>query len=243
MKDEINKLLEPLLGATVKSTYSTGGGSINQTQVLELTNGERVFMKHNSNPPTDFFLAEVKGLRLLAQAENGPRIPKPIALQSGSRPTFLIMEYLENSSESKNFSDRLARALAELHRISQDHFGLDHDNFIGSTPQKNDLEKDGIVFFRDQRIEFQRQLARKAGLLPAAIDKKIDSLCDNLNKFLDITDEIITKLDSTAKGGVVLAICKKYDLPIVAIGMGEKEDDLQPFNAEYFSKALLGIDV
>lgn len=189
MKDEINKLLEPLLGATVKSTYSTGGGSINQTQVLELTNGERVFMKHNSNPPTDFFLAEVKGLRLLAQAENGPRIPKPIALQSGSRPTFLIMEYLENSSESKNFSDRLARALAELHRISQDHFGLDHDNFIGSTPQKNDPEKDGIVFFRDQRIEFQRQLARKAGLLPAAIDKKIDSLCENLNRYMDTTGE------------------------------------------------------
>ncbi len=189
MKDEINKLLEPLLGATVKSTYSTGGGSINQTQVLELTNGERVFMKHNSNPPTDFFLAEVKGLRLLAQAENGPRIPKAIALQSGSRPTFLIMEYLENSSESKNFSDRLARALAELHRISQDHFGLDHDNFIGNTPQKNDLEKDGIVFFRDQRIEFQRQLARKAGLLPAAIDKKIDSLCENLNRYMDTTGE------------------------------------------------------
>ena len=189
MKDEINKLLEPLLGATVKSTYSTGGGSINQTQVLELTNGERVFMKHNSNPPTDFFLAEVKGLRLLAQADNGPRIPKAIALQSGSRPTFLIMEYLENSSESKNFSDRLARALAELHRISQDHFGLDHDNFIGSTPQKNDLEKDGIVFFRDQRIEFQRQLARKAGLLPAAIDKKIDSLCENLNRYMDTTGE------------------------------------------------------
>ena len=189
MKDEINKLLEPLLGATVNSTYSTGGGSINQTQVLELTNGERVFMKHNSNPPTDFFLAEVKGLRLLAQADNGPRIPKPIALQSGSRPTFLIMEYLENSSESKNFSDRLARALAELHRISQDHFGLDHDNFIGSTPQKNDLEKDGIVFFRDQRIEFQRQLARKAGLLPAAIDKKIDSLCENLNRYMDTTGE------------------------------------------------------
>ena len=53
---------------------------------------------------------------------------------------------------------------------------------------------------------------------------------------------IISKLDSTAKGGVVLAICKKYNLPIVAIGMGEKEDDLQPFNAEYFSKALLGIE-
>ena len=61
-------------------------------------------------------------------------------------------------------------------------------------------------------------------------------------KIHDLTGLIITKLDSTAKGGVVLAICKKYGLPIVAIGMGEKETDLHPFNAEYFSKALLGIE-
>ena len=62
------------------------------------------------------------------------------------------------------------------------------------------------------------------------------------SKVHDLTGLIITKLDSTAKGGVVLAICKKYNLPIVAIGMGEKEDDLQPFKAEYFSNALLGIE-
>ena len=36
-------------------------------------------------------------------------------------------------------------------------------------------------------------------------------------------------------------ICKKYNLPIVALGMGEKDSDLHPFNAEYFSKALLGL--
>ncbi len=65
---------------------------------------------------------------------------------------------------------------------------------------------------------------------------------EEFSKIHDLTGLIITKLDSTAKGGVVLAICKKYNLPIVAVGMGEKEDDLQPFNAEYFSKALLGIE-
>ena len=65
---------------------------------------------------------------------------------------------------------------------------------------------------------------------------------EEFSKIHNLTGLIITKLDSTAKGGVVLAICKKYNLPIVAIGMGEKEDDLQPFNAEYFSRALLGIE-
>ena len=65
---------------------------------------------------------------------------------------------------------------------------------------------------------------------------------EEFSKIHNITGLIITKLDSTAKGGVVLAICKKFKLPIVAVGMGEKETDLQPFNAEYFSKALLGIE-
>jgi fused signal recognition particle receptor len=61
---------------------------------------------------------------------------------------------------------------------------------------------------------------------------------EEFSKIHKITGLIITKLDSTAKGGIVLAICKKYKLPILAIGMGEKETDLYPFNAEFFAKGL-----
>jgi len=49
----------------------------------------------------------------------------------------------------------------------------------------------------------------------------------------------MAKLDSTAKGGILLAIGRKFKLPIIALGMGEKEDDLQTFNSEYFSNALM----
>ena len=49
----------------------------------------------------------------------------------------------------------------------------------------------------------------------------------------------MTKLDGTAKGGILLAIGKKFKLPIIALGMGEKEDDLQLFSAEHFSKAIM----
>ena len=62
------------------------------------------------------------------------------------------------------------------------------------------------------------------------------------SKIHNLTGLIITKLDSTAKGGIVLAICKKYKLPIIAVGMGEKEDDLQPFKADLFAKTLLSIN-
>ena len=53
---------------------------------------------------------------------------------------------------------------------------------------------------------------------------------------------IVTKLDTSAKGGILLAICKKYDLPIIAVGMGEKETDLYPFKAEKFTNALLSLN-
>ena len=49
----------------------------------------------------------------------------------------------------------------------------------------------------------------------------------------------MTKLDGTAKGGILLAIGKKFKLPIVALGMGEKEDDLQMFNSQHFAKAIM----
>ena len=48
----------------------------------------------------------------------------------------------------------------------------------------------------------------------------------------------MTKLDGTAKGGILIAIAKKYKLPIIALGLGEKEDDLQIFNAEQFADAF-----
>tara|TARA_B100000965_G_scaffold68952_1_gene54291 strand:+ start:2371 stop:3288 length:918 start_codon:yes stop_codon:yes gene_type:complete len=65
---------------------------------------------------------------------------------------------------------------------------------------------------------------------------------EEFSKVHKLTGLIITKLDSTAKGGVVLAICQKYKLPIFALGMGEGENDLQPFKADLFTKTLLSVD-
>ena len=52
----------------------------------------------------------------------------------------------------------------------------------------------------------------------------------------------MTKLDGTAKRGILLALAKKSQLPIIALGLGEKEDDLQIFNAEKFAEAFININ-
>ena len=62
---------------------------------------------------------------------------------------------------------------------------------------------------------------------------------EEFKKIAKLTGLIITKLDSSAKGGIILSICKKYSLPIIAVGMGEKETDLHSFDANAFSKALV----
>ena len=62
---------------------------------------------------------------------------------------------------------------------------------------------------------------------------------EEFKKITPITGIIMTKLDGTAKGGILLAISKKFKLPIIAIGMGEKEGDLQIFNAQHYSNALM----
>ncbi len=191
MNEEICKLLKPVFGQEVKvqSSSQTEGGCINQTHILQLTNGERVFLKHNYHPALDFFPAEAKGLKLLSQAEKGPRIPKALALQDSPNPTFLILEYIERSSPTPDFPVRFAQSLAELHRNTHHSFGLDHDNYIGSTQQKNTRENNAIHFFRDHRLRYQQKLARNSGKLPNRTDKNLSKLCDRIENYLDISGE------------------------------------------------------
>ena len=70
-------------------------------------------------------------------------------------------------------------------------------------------------------------------------ESKAINQVEEFKKITPITGIIMTKLDGTAKGGILLAIGKKFKLPIIALGMGEKEDDLQTFNSEYFANALM----
>jgi fused signal recognition particle receptor len=57
---------------------------------------------------------------------------------------------------------------------------------------------------------------------------------------VDITGIVLTKLDGTAKGGIVVAVQRELGIPVKLIGLGEGPDDLAPFDPEAFADALLG---
>ena len=75
-------------------------------------------------------------------------------------------------------------------------------------------------------------------VLDATSGQNIINQLEEFDKIIKITGLIMTKLDGTAKGGVLIAISKKYKVPILGLGLGEKEDDLQIFNAEQFADAF-----
>ena len=57
-----------------------------------------------------------------------------------------------------------------------------------------------------------------------------------------VTGLVMTKLDGTARGGILVAIAEKFSLPVHFIGLGESADDLQPFVARDFARAIAGLD-
>ena len=79
-------------------------------------------------------------------------------------------------------------------------------------------------------------------VLDATSGQNVINQVEEFNKIIPITGLIMTKLDGTAKGGILLAVAKKYKLPIIALGLGEKEDDLQIFEAEKFADAFTQIN-
>ncbi len=75
-------------------------------------------------------------------------------------------------------------------------------------------------------------------VLDAATGQNAVNQAREFKNAAEITGIVLTKLDGTAKGGVVLTIREELQLPVKFIGVGEKLDDLQPFNADDFARAL-----
>jgi fused signal recognition particle receptor len=79
-------------------------------------------------------------------------------------------------------------------------------------------------------------------VLDATTGQNALSQVETFRKLADVTGLVMTKLDGTARGGVLVALADKFGLPIHAIGVGEQIDDLQAFDPEDFARALVGLD-
>jgi len=83
---------------------------------------------------------------------------------------------------------------------------------------------------------------QKIVVLDGTVGQNAHSQLKNFNDAVGLTGMIITKLDGSAKGGVVVSLAEKFKIPIHAVGVGEGLNDLQDFKAVSFSRALAGLD-
>ncbi len=79
-------------------------------------------------------------------------------------------------------------------------------------------------------------------VLDATVGQNALSQVESFRSVTEITGLVMTKLDGTAKGGVLVALAQRHAIPIHFIGVGEKAEDLQAFDAERFARALVGLD-
>ncbi len=78
-------------------------------------------------------------------------------------------------------------------------------------------------------------------VLDATVGQNAHSQVEVFRDMCEVTGLVVTKLDGTARGGVVVALAEKFGLPVHAIGVGESVDDLRPFSAQSFARSLVGL--
>nr|WP_245906328.1 signal recognition particle-docking protein FtsY [Pseudoroseomonas aestuarii] len=78
-------------------------------------------------------------------------------------------------------------------------------------------------------------------VLDATTGQNATQQCKVFGEMVDVTGLVVTKLDGSAKGGIVVALAEEFGLPVHAVGVGEKAADLRPFSARDYARSLLGL--
>jgi fused signal recognition particle receptor len=139
-------------------------------------------------------------------------------------------------------SDAAGLAFDALHEAKQHNIDLLLIDTAGRLQNKTGLmaELEKII----RVIRKQDKTAPHAVLLvlDATVGQNALSQVELFQKVAPITGLVMTKLDGTARGGILVALAAKFSLPIHCIGIGEGIEDLEPFSASDFAKAIAGLD-
>jgi len=165
----------------IKHHSQVFGGDINQNFQLQ-TNIGRFFLKVNHHRYADMFAKEFAGLKLLYDTHS-IRVPQPIFHGRFREHIFLLQEFIEKGNARQNFWETFANKLAALHRNSNDRFGSEDDNYIGSLEQRNTFCDTWPEFYRTQRIMPLMQRAFDAKKVSKQELARAEKLCDRFEHF------------------------------------------------------------
>lgn len=139
-------------------------------------------------------------------------------------------------------SDPASLAFDALDKAQRDGADLLMIDTAGRLQNRADLMEELAKIVRVLRKKDETAPHNTLLVLDATTGQNALSQVEIFSKIADVSGLVMTKLDGTAKGGVLVALADKFGLPIHAIGVGEQIDDLAPFDPEEFAAALTGLD-
>lgn len=171
---------------------------------------------------------------------------KKVILAAGDTFRAAAIEQLEswaNSAEvdivkHKNFSDPAAVVFDSITSAKSKNADLLIIDTAGRLHNKKNLMSELSKINRIIEKEAQGSNVQKLLVLDATTGQNAVSQAKEFNEMVDINGLVLTKLDGTAKGGIVISIKNELNVPVRFIGTGEKIDDIEEFNAKDYVKAL-----
>ncbi|CAM4156550.1 signal recognition particle-docking protein FtsY [Palleronia rufa] len=139
-------------------------------------------------------------------------------------------------------SDPASLAFDAMARAERDGADLLLIDTAGRLQNRADLMEELAKIVRVIRKKDPEAPHNTVLVLDATTGQNALSQVEIFQKLADVTGLVMTKLDGTARGGVLVALADRFGLPIHAIGVGEQIDDLAPFDPEEFAAALTGLD-
>ena len=140
-------------------------------------------------------------------------------------------------------SDPASLAFEAMEKAAQDGADLLMIDTAGRLQNRSDLMEELQKIVRVIRKKDPDAPHNTLLVLDATTGQNALSQVKTFQELADVSGLVMTKLDGTAKGGVLVALADKFGLPIHAIGVGEQIDDLAPFDPEEFAAALTGLDL
>jgi len=140
--------------------------------------------------------------------------------------------------DNRNTKDPGAIVYEALDKAIRNNIDVVLIDTAGRLHTKTDLMNELNKVIRVIQKKLNRNVDEVLLVVDATMGQNVISQIENFLKFVPITGLILTKLDGTAKGGVVFQIVNKFKIPVKFIGVGEGIEDLQPFNSEDFINAI-----
>ncbi|ATG36282.1 signal recognition particle-docking protein FtsY [Phaeobacter piscinae] len=139
-------------------------------------------------------------------------------------------------------SDPASLAFDAMTRAQEDGADLLMIDTAGRLQNRADLMEELAKIVRVIRKKDETAPHNTLLVLDATTGQNALNQVETFQKLADVSGLVMTKLDGTAKGGVLVALADRFGLPIHAIGVGEQIDDLAPFDPEEFAAALTGLE-